>query len=48
VVFEGGLAIWDRDYALDLIFKEKRKAFQIGTNSVEFYFETRALEKLFK
>jgi catechol 2,3-dioxygenase-like lactoylglutathione lyase family enzyme len=48
VVFEGGLGIWDRDYALDLIFKEKQKAFQIGINSAEFYFETRDLEKLFK
>ena len=48
VVFEGGLAIWDRGYALDLIFKEKRKAFQVGTISAEFYFETRDLGKLFE
>ena len=48
VVFEGGLAIWDRDYALDLIFREKREAFQVGTDSAEFYFETRDLEKLFE
>jgi len=48
VVFEGGLAIWDRDYALDIIFKEKRKAFHVGTDSAEFYFETRDLEKLFE
>ena len=48
VVFKGGLAIWDRDYALNLIFKEKRMTFQIGTNSADFYFETRDLEKLFE
>ncbi len=48
VVFEGGLAIWDRDYALDLIFREQRDAFQVRTDSAEFYFETRDLEKLFE
>jgi catechol 2,3-dioxygenase-like lactoylglutathione lyase family enzyme len=48
VVFEGGLAIWDRDYALDSIFKEEHKAFQVGADSAEFYFETRDLEKLFE
>lgn len=48
VVFEGGLAIWDREYALDLIFREQREVFQVGTNRAEFYFETRDLEKLFE
>jgi len=48
VVFEGGLAIWDRDYALDLIFGKKRNAIQVKTDSAEFYFETRDLEKLFE
>ncbi len=48
VVFEGGLAIWDRAYALDLIFKERHKASQVGTYSAEFYFETRDLVKLFE
>jgi catechol 2,3-dioxygenase-like lactoylglutathione lyase family enzyme len=46
VVFEGGLAIWDRDYALDLIFGEKNKS-QVGASSVEIYFETGALDELF-
>jgi len=45
VVFEGGLAIWDRDYALDLIFKEKRKG-QVGASNAEIYFETGALDEL--
>ena len=45
-VFEGGLAIWDRDYALDLIFKDKRKG-QVGASNVEIYFETGGLDKLF-
>lgn len=47
VVFEGGLAIWDRDYALDLIFKEKRKG-QVGDSNAEIYFETGALDELFE
>jgi len=48
VIFEGGLSIWDRGYALDLIFGKKRNAFQVGIDSAEFYFETRDLEKLFE
>ena len=48
VVFEGGLAIWKRDYALNLIFEEKKTVFQAGTSNVEFYFETGDLKKLFE
>ena len=48
VGFKGGLGIWDRDYALNLIFKEKAKDTDVGANSFEVYFETEGLEYLFK
>jgi catechol 2,3-dioxygenase-like lactoylglutathione lyase family enzyme len=46
VVFEGGLAIWEKDYALNLIFKEKTKG-QVGASNAEIYFETGVLDELF-
>ncbi len=47
VGFEGGLFIWERDYALNLIFNEKAQNIRIGTNSVEVYFECENLDDLF-
>jgi len=48
VGFEGGLAIWDKDYALNLIFKEKAKKISVGSNNLEIYFETEDLENLYE
>jgi predicted enzyme related to lactoylglutathione lyase len=48
VGFEGGLAIWEQDYALDLIFKEKMRDIRVGANNSEIYFESEDLENLYK
>lgn len=48
VGFKGGLAIWERDYALNLMFQEKAKDINIGANNFEVYFETENLDNLYK
>jgi catechol 2,3-dioxygenase-like lactoylglutathione lyase family enzyme len=48
VGFEGGLAIWEKDYALNLIFKDKTKEICVGNNSFEIYFETEDLDNLYE
>ena len=48
VVFEGGLAIWERDYALNLIFQEKPQETTVGGNNAEIYFESNDLDNLYK
>ena len=47
IVFEGGLSIWQRDYALNLIFQEKTAEIAVGGNNFEIYFETQDLENLY-
>jgi catechol 2,3-dioxygenase-like lactoylglutathione lyase family enzyme len=47
VGFEGGLAIWDKDYALNLIFNDKTRTIQVGANNAEIYFEVNDLDALF-
>jgi len=48
VGFEGGLAIWEKDYALDLIFQEKTQKIEVGANNSEIYFESADLDDLIK
>ena len=48
VGFEGGLAIWEQDYALDLIFHDKSRDIKVGANNVEIYFESQDLDSLYK
>ena len=48
VGFEGGLAIWEREYALKMIFQEKAKDAIVGENNFEVYFETKNLYNLYK
>ena len=48
VGFEGGLAIWEQDYALNLIFQDKRQDIKVGANNAEIYFETKDLENLYE
>jgi len=48
VGFKGGLAIWERDYALDLIFQKKLQDIEVGANNAEIYFESRDLDNLYK
>ena len=47
VGFEGGLAIWEREYALNLIFKEDIHSIQVGANNAEIYFESDDVDKLY-
>ena len=47
VVFEGGLSIWQRDYALNLIFQGKGDEIDVGGNNFEIYFETEDLDNLY-
>lgn len=47
VGFEGGLAIWDREYALNQIFQEEISAVKVGGNNSEIYFEYDQLDDLF-
>ena len=39
VLFEGGFAIWQTDYALKIIFSNKAKKKSVGQNNAELYFE---------
>jgi catechol 2,3-dioxygenase-like lactoylglutathione lyase family enzyme len=48
VGFEGGLAIWEKDYALNLIFQEKTQKIEVGINNAEIYFESDDLDNLIK
>jgi len=47
VGFESGLAIWDRDYALNLIFQEEISKVKVGGNNSEIYFESDHLDDLY-
>jgi catechol 2,3-dioxygenase-like lactoylglutathione lyase family enzyme len=47
VSFEGGLSIWEKDYAINLIFQEKSKTIIVGANNFEIYFEIEELDNLF-
>ena len=46
VAFEGGLTIWEADYALKIVFSEKAKDVKVGGNNSEIYFEISNLEVL--
>jgi catechol 2,3-dioxygenase-like lactoylglutathione lyase family enzyme len=48
VGFEGGLAIWERDYALNLIFQGKAQGVKAGGNNLEVYFESGDVDALYK
>ena len=48
VGFKGGLAIWEKSYALNLIFQEKAQEIKVGANNAEIYFETEDLDNLYK
>jgi catechol 2,3-dioxygenase-like lactoylglutathione lyase family enzyme len=47
VTFEGGLSIWETNYALRTIFGEKAKGMSVGANNAEIYYETDDLKGLF-
>ena len=47
VVFERGLSIWERKYALNLIFHERAEEIDVGGNNFEIYFQTGDLNNLY-
>ncbi|MFW9989726.1 MAG: VOC family protein [Candidatus Odinarchaeota archaeon] len=48
VGFEGGFAIWEKNYALNTIFSKEAKNIKVGMNNFEIYFECAEIEKIFK
>lgn len=48
VIFEGGFAIWEREYALKTIFSDKSKSAPVGGYKSEIYFESSDLDILCK
>ena len=48
VGFKGGLALWEKEYALNIIFQEKAENIQCGKNNVEIYFESPDLDDLYE
>jgi catechol 2,3-dioxygenase-like lactoylglutathione lyase family enzyme len=48
VTFEGGLSIWQTDYALNIIFKDKAKQVPVGANNAELYFECSGIDAFFE
>ena len=48
VGYEGGLAIWERDYALNLMFQGKTESVKVGGNNAEIYFESGDVNALYK
>jgi catechol 2,3-dioxygenase-like lactoylglutathione lyase family enzyme len=48
VGFEGGLAIWEREYALNLMFQGKTQGIKIGGNNAEIYFESGDVDGLYE
>ena len=48
VGFEGGFAIWEKEYALNLIFEESKSDVKVGGNNAEIYFEFDDLDGLYE
>lgn len=48
VGFEGGLSIWEKDYALQVIFEDKAKQVAVGANNSEIYFECTNIQGFFE
>ncbi len=48
VGFEGGLSIWEQEYALGVIFEEKAKQVTVGGNNAEIYFECADIAAFFE
>ena len=46
VTFEGGLSIWETNYALRTIFGDKAEALTVGGNNAELYFESSDIDEL--
>jgi len=46
VGFEGGFAIWEKEYALNTIYSDKARSVSVGGNNSEIYFESSNLDDL--
>jgi catechol 2,3-dioxygenase-like lactoylglutathione lyase family enzyme len=46
VSFEGGLSLWEKNYALRTIFGEKATELAVGANNAELYFESSNIDEL--
>lgn len=46
ISFEGGLSLWEKNYALNTIFGKKAREMPVGANNVEIYFESSNIEAL--
>jgi catechol 2,3-dioxygenase-like lactoylglutathione lyase family enzyme len=44
VTFEGGLSLWERHYALNVIFEGKGEQITVGANNSEIYFVCSGIE----
>ena len=48
VGFKGGFALWEKEYALNIIFKKKAENIRVGKNDAELYFESPDLNDLYE
>ena len=48
VGFEGGLSIWDEEYALQTIYNKNWKNIIVGENKAEIYFEVDNIERFYE
>lgn len=48
VTFEGGLSLWEKNYALNVIFEGKAKQPPVGANNSEIYFECSEIEAFYE
>jgi catechol 2,3-dioxygenase-like lactoylglutathione lyase family enzyme len=48
VTFEGGLSLWEKAYALNVIFEGKGKQIPVGANNSEIYFECSNIEAFYE
>ncbi len=48
VIFQGGLSIWEEEYALNTIYSSNAANIKVGKNSSEIYFETTDIDDFYK
>lgn len=48
VTFEGGLSLWEKNYALNVIFEGKAKQIPVGANNSEIYFECSSIDAFYQ
>ncbi|MGD6806714.1 MAG: VOC family protein [Candidatus Bathyarchaeia archaeon] len=48
VTFEGGLSLWEKEYALNVIFEGQGKQIPVGANNSEIYFESSDIDAFYE